>query len=704
MRKEALNRISTLFGFALLIGGVAWFVFGLWPSWKGEIGTLLDGLDFAGRWPLLLSSVLAALASLYFAPSPWVRLLDATGRRIERKAIRRNWYLTQMGSYIPGRVWMFLGRLAFLRSKGVGAGFSLVSMALENIFLMMSACLLALLVIIPTGGAGLPPEVSLYMAAASTLILVALAAPRMRRFLVARMAGRFGRVPRDPVMPTIPMEDRIYVMSAGMLSWAFRGLSLFLWFDFAGLGATDRFTMLAACIIVMPVSWLVSLVWVFVPGGIGVRESFQGLVLAPFAGSLAVAVTVSLCHRLVLLLAEALFALEAALSGISAGRMSQSLQILKLTGSIAGAFLARLGICRAPLPINITFSVTRRCQSRCGTCMIWKAGELPEMDLETIEKTFRSIGWTYFFNISGGEPYLRGDLPEIVRLACRHLHPAVIHIPTNALMPGRIEEMTREMLSIISDESPGTILTVKPSFDGVGPRHDEIRGVPGNFEKLLDTLERLKALRRTSSSLHVGVGTVVSRFNAAELDGVIEYARGLGVDTYINEIAEEREEFFNLGTGITPDPSEYGALMDGFRRATLEKMRGMRLLGRITSGLRLVYYDLVVRILREKRQVVPCYGGLLNVHINADGAIWPCAIRAYAAEMGRLGPEGDFMGAWRSGRAREIRRSIRRGECWCPLANQAYSNILMHPPSLVRAALAGIRGPGRAGRDRNGGS
>ncbi|HRY61359.1 MAG TPA: SPASM domain-containing protein, partial [Candidatus Fermentibacter sp.] len=103
--------------------------------------------------------------------------------------------------------------------------------------------------------------------------------------------------------------------------------------------------------------------------------------------------------------------------------------------------------------------------------------------------------------------------------------------------------------------------------------------------------------------------------------------------------------------------------------------------------------------LRERRQVIPCYAGLLNVHINADGAVWPCAIRAYAAEMGRVGPEGDFASAWRSGKAREIRRSIRRGECWCPLANQAYSNIMMHPPSLLSALSAGLRGS-RDGRNR----
>jgi len=700
-RHDFLNRLGAWFGFALLAGGVLWFVFGLWPSWRGDVGDLASRLDFSGRWPLLVSSVLSALASLYFAPAPWVRLVGvgAAGAGVSRTALRRNWFITQTGSYIPGRVWMFLGRLAFLRSRGIGAGISLFSMAFENIYLMISACLLSLAVIPLSGGAGLPPEARVYIAAASAVVLLALAAPGIRAFLVERMTGRFGKVLGRGSMPRIGAMDGLYMVSTGMLSWALRGFSLFLWFDFAGLGAGDRFAMLAACIIVMPVSWLVSLVWVFVPGGIGVRESFQGLVLAPFAGGIAVAVTVSLCHRILLMLVEASYALEATLSEAFSRRLSLIPKVAGLAASAAFAFLARHGLCRPPAPINVTFSVTRRCQSRCGTCMIWKAPGLPELDLPAIEAMFRSIGRTWFFNISGGEPYLRSDLPEIVRLACRHLRPAVIHVPTNALMPERIEETTRAMLEVIRRESPVTALTVKPSFDGIGARHDEIRGVPGNFDRLLDTLGRLSALRREYPALHVGVGTVISRFNSEELPGVIEYARNLGVDTYINEIAEEREEFFNVGSGITPDPATYGGIMEGFRRATIEKMKHARLLGRITSGLRLVYYDLVVRILRERRQVIPCYAGLLNVHINADGAVWPCAIRAYAAEMGRVGPEGDFASAWRSGKAREIRRSIRRGECWCPLANQAYSNIMMHPPSLLSALSAGLRGS-RDGRNR----
>ena len=365
--------------------------------------------------------------------------------------------------------------------------------------------------------------------------------------------------------------------------------------------------------------------------------------------------------------------------------MTQTSHLLRLLFNLLKARFAIIGLSPPPQPINVTFSVTRRCQSRCKTCYIWKLDPEKDLDLEIIEKLFRELRWTYFFNISGGEPFLRDDLIDIVKLACRYLHPAVIHTPTNALMPERIEAETRRCLEVIRSEAPGTIFTVKPSFDGIGELHDEIRGVPGNFQKLEETISRLKNLALEFPELHVGVGTVVSRFNIDRLEEIITYSEKWNVDSYINEIAEEREEFFNIGSGITPDDDTYEKVMSVFKKSVRSKMKSQKLLARITTALRIVYYDLAVKTVRENRQVIPCYAGLLNVHINSDGAVWPCAVLAYRSEMGRISPEAGFSSIWKSEKSRKIRKSIRKKQCVCPLANQAYSNILMHPPSLLKA-------------------
>jgi len=84
-------------------------------------------------------------------------------------------------------------------------------------------------------------------------------------------------------------------------------------------------------------------------------------------------------------------------------------------------------------PVTLTFSVTAACQSLCKTCQIGKLyRENPErvkadLSLDEIEKIFKSIGHVYFFNVSGGEPFLRTDLPKIIKLAIIHLSPKVIN-------------------------------------------------------------------------------------------------------------------------------------------------------------------------------------------------------------------------------------------------------------------------------------
>ena len=308
-----------------------------------------------------------------------------------------------------------------------------------------------------------------------------------------------------------------------------------------------------------------------------------------------------------------------------------------------------------------------------------------DLDLEEIEKVFQGLGKIYFFNISGGEPYLRDDLPEIVRLGCRHLRPRIIHIPTNALAPEKIRDLTVQCLRIINEYDPSVPLTVKPSIDGIGRHHDEIRGVPGNFEQLEKTISSLKVVEKEYSNFHLELGTVVSKFNIRYLDEIENYVHSLGIQSYRNEIAENRAEFFNLDDSITPDADTYERLIRSFGAKIRENLANKRDLARVTESLRLVYYDLAVWILKEKRQVIPCYAGISNVHINHDGEVWPCCVLGYSHSMGALRETGyDFKSIWHSDRANRVRRYIKEGNCACPLANQAYTNILCSPKYLLK--------------------
>ena len=346
-------------------------------------------------------------------------------------------------------------------------------------------------------------------------------------------------------------------------------------------------------------------------------------------------------------------------------------------------------------PITLTFSVTGMCQSNCKTCYVGREfrrnpRRIRERDLtlEEIEKFFMSLGHIYFLKISGGEPFLRDDVAQIVELAMRYLKPKIIHIPTNAFLPRKIERITRAILEVMHEGGHGVPLTVKPSIDGIGRKHDDIRGLEGNFDRLEDTIRRLKIVEKEHHNFHLELGTVVSKFNVNDLGEIEEWVHGQGVQSYRNEIAEQREEFFNIGEEITPSDEEYRKLMVDFKRGVHKNLRHKKSLAKMTESMRLAYYDLVVRILKEKRQVLPCYAGISNIHLNYDGEIWPCCVLGYAHPMGNIRDFNyDYGALCDSKKARDVRKYIRDGLCYCPLANQAYSNMLMSLSYLARMVI-----------------
>ncbi len=349
-------------------------------------------------------------------------------------------------------------------------------------------------------------------------------------------------------------------------------------------------------------------------------------------------------------------------------------------------------------PMTLTYSVTAACQSRCKTCqigaMFCQDPTRPEKDLklEEIEKIFKSMKPVYFFNMSGGEPFMRKDLPEIVELACKYLKPRVIHTPTNAILTERIIENTEKIIKIVRQYDPTVPFTVKPSIDGVGDLHDEIRGVKGNFNCLLKTIEGLKKLEEKYDNFHLELGTVISNFNIDHLDEIEDFVHSLGVESYRNEVAECRTEFFNLEDPITPPADVYQKLIKDFAKKIEDNIGSKRKLARTTEAMRVVYYDIAGRILKEKRQIIPCYAGVSNVHINYDGGVWPCCVLGYEKQMGNLRDfDYDFQKLWHSAEAYEVRKYIKGKNCACPLANQAYSNELLHVPTLVKAGLKSIK-------------
>jgi MoaA/NifB/PqqE/SkfB family radical SAM enzyme len=334
------------------------------------------------------------------------------------------------------------------------------------------------------------------------------------------------------------------------------------------------------------------------------------------------------------------------------------------------------------LPVNITVSVSYRCNSRCKTCNVWL---LPNDDLTLPEwdRVFQSLGSSpYWFTFSGGEPTLRKDLPQMVGSAYRHCRPGIINIPTNGIqhkvIPRRVEAVLQA--------APKAEVIINLSLDGLGLKHDAVRGVRSNWAHAMKTYAALKGLKQRYSNLTLGIHTVISNFNVDSFAELCEHVqRELKPDSYITEIAEERVELDTVGLGITPTAEKYTVAID----TLLESMRDQQLTGvaEVAQAFRREYYELVKRTLREHTQVIPCMAGVASAQIAPNGDVWTCCIRAQS--MGNLREHDyDFGTVWRSERANELRRSIKARECYCPLANAAYTNMLAHPPTVTRVATS----------------
>jgi MoaA/NifB/PqqE/SkfB family radical SAM enzyme len=221
-------------------------------------------------------------------------------------------------------------------------------------------------------------------------------------------------------------------------------------------------------------------------------------------------------------------------------------------------------------------------------------------------------------------------------------------------------------------------------LDGIGEEHDAIRGVPGNWTKSMATWSRLKELQKTRPNLVLSIHTVVSRLNQARFREIHAGLQDLAPDSYITEVAEERVELDTIGWGITPDADTYAPIADFLsEQARKQHAHG---LARITQAFRARYYQLALRVLRERRQVIPCYAGWASVHIAPNGDLWSCCIRAEPAGSLRRS-NYDLAPIWFGEGMTRLRQSIYAGECACPMANASYANMLLHPPTVAGVAF-----------------
>ena len=148
---------------------------------------------------------------------------------------------------------------------------------------------------------------------------------------------------------------------------------------------------------------------------------------------------------------------------------------------------------------NGTVIVTYRCNARCNMCSRYRAPSRPEEEIPL--ETVRKLPRMYFTNITGGEPFLREDLKEIVRELRKKSDRIVIS--TNGFFTDRITDLCREFPDV----------GIRISIEGLERTNNQIRGLEDGFNRGLTTLKKLRQMGLKD----VGFGMTVQDCNARDL-------------------------------------------------------------------------------------------------------------------------------------------------------------------------------------------
>ena len=157
---------------------------------------------------------------------------------------------------------------------------------------------------------------------------------------------------------------------------------------------------------------------------------------------------------------------------------------------------------------NATIAVTNKCNSRCVMCNIWKS-KISETELDTCD-FIKLFSAPYFkslvdISISGGEPFLRQDLKELVQ-GIRTQLPNLQHlwVNTNGLLPTRVCDFWNDIYGMTQNEY------LCLSLDGTKEIHNKIRGVSA-YNSAIKTLQMC---RQKFPKLNVVLSATVSPINA----------------------------------------------------------------------------------------------------------------------------------------------------------------------------------------------
>jgi Fe-coproporphyrin III synthase len=292
--------------------------------------------------------------------------------------------------------------------------------------------------------------------------------------------------------------------------------------------------------------------------------------------------------------------------------------------------------------MDASIIVTYRCPMRCRMCNIWSGQTKQEEEFHP--ELLNKLPHLSLANVTGGEPLVREDLDEIIRILFKKTERIVIS--TSGYFEERIIELARNFPK----------LGFRVSIEGLSQKNDELRGRPGGFDRGLRVLLGLQRM----GVKDIGFGITVSNNNSEDMLWLYELSRNLKMQ--FATAAFHNSFYFQKDDNVITNKSEVSANFEELINRLLKENHPK-------SWFRALFNVGLINYINDGKRMLPCEAGSENFFIDPFGEVLPCngmEEKYWFQSMGNLHDVDSFMDIWNSERADEVREKVAKcpKNCW----------------------------------------
>lgn len=288
--------------------------------------------------------------------------------------------------------------------------------------------------------------------------------------------------------------------------------------------------------------------------------------------------------------------------------------------------------------LNGTVIVTYRCNARCTMCNRYKAPSKPEEEISI--ETIKKLPQMYFTNITGGEPFIRSDLKDIVRELYKKSDRIVIS--TNGFFTDRIIDLCKEFPNV----------GIRISIEGLEDTNNAIRGLENGFNRGYTTLKKLVEMNHPD----VGFGMTVQDANAKDLVPLYELSNEMNMEFATASL--HNSFYFVEAKNIIKDRP---MVAENFEKLINELLKS----NSPKKWFRAYFNHGLINYIYGQERLLPCDMAFDTFFIDPYGDVMPCNGTKEKEVMGNLN-EQSWDELWASEQADKVRTKVRgcNRNCW----------------------------------------